>query len=254
MPYPSMTTNVPSIAARISGMRSTSWIRNRSASLMAAQSTEAVAPHPSLLFHDRRGSDHSSGAIAATNLATPSAEPRGGPRRRTVADRSPPSRRSPGKTASSPTSARPTGSRTSSPRWFEGCTIAPGFVDCHTHLPFAGWRADEFEARLSRVSYRELHGEGGIYRSARMLAEASDDEVARVLPFARAGDGRPRHDGPRAQDRLRPLRRGRAPSGAPRPQARAGGAAGRCSVTLLACHAVPEGCSAPTGSERCATS
>jgi len=30
------------------------------------------------------------------------------------------------------------------PEWFEGCTIAPGFVDCHTHLPFAGWRADEF--------------------------------------------------------------------------------------------------------------
>lgn len=21
------------------------------------------------------------------------------------------------------------------PEWFEGCTIAPGFVDCHTHLP-----------------------------------------------------------------------------------------------------------------------
>ena len=48
---------------------------------------------------------------------------------------------------------------------------------------------------------------------------------ARVLPFARAGDGRARHDGPRAQDRLRPLRRGRAPSGSPRPPARAGGAA-----------------------------
>jgi imidazolonepropionase len=69
------------------------------------------------------------------------------------------------------------------PEWFEGCTIAPGFVDCHTHLPFAGWRADEFEARLSGVSYRELHGEGGIYRSARMLAEASDDEV---LAFCRS--------------------------------------------------------------------
>ena len=111
------------------------------------------------------------------------------------------------------------------PEWFEGCTIAPGFVDCHTHLPFAGWRADEFEARLAGVSYRELHGEGGIYRSARMLAEASDDEV---LAFSRSlvqemADAR--HDGPRAQDRLRPLRRGRAPAGSPRPPARAGGAA-----------------------------
>jgi imidazolonepropionase len=68
------------------------------------------------------------------------------------------------------------------PDWSEGCTIAPGFVDCHTHLPFVGWRADEFEARLSGVSYRELHGEGGIHRSARMLAEASDEEV---LAFCR---------------------------------------------------------------------
>src|SRR5205814_5533772 len=55
--------------------------------------------------------------------------------------------------------------------------IVPGFVDCHVHLPFVGWRADEFEARLAGVSYRELHGEGGIHRSARLLAEASDGDV-----------------------------------------------------------------------------
>jgi hypothetical protein len=30
--------------------------------------------------------------------------------------------------------------------WLEGCTLVPGFVDCHTHLPFVGWRDDEFEA------------------------------------------------------------------------------------------------------------
>src|ERR671924_320196 len=28
-------------------------------------------------------------------------------------------------------------------------TIVPGFVDCHVHLPFVGWRADEYEARLA---------------------------------------------------------------------------------------------------------
>ncbi len=61
--------------------------------------------------------------------------------------------------------------------------ILPGFIDCHTHLPFHGWRADEFEARLAGQSYRDLHGEGGIYRSARLLSEASDDQV---IEFCRA--------------------------------------------------------------------
>jgi imidazolonepropionase len=69
------------------------------------------------------------------------------------------------------------------PLVFSGSTVVPGFVDAHTHLPFFGWRADEFEARLSGVSYRELHGEGGgIPRSARMLAAADDESV---LAFCR---------------------------------------------------------------------
>jgi imidazolonepropionase len=59
-----------------------------------------------------------------------------------------------------------------------GCTVVPGFVDCHTHLPFYGWRADEDAARLSGVRYEDLHRrEGGIFRSAQMLAEASDEDV-----------------------------------------------------------------------------
>ena len=59
-----------------------------------------------------------------------------------------------------------------------GCTIVSGFVDPHTHLPFYGWRADEDAARLSGFRYEQLHaGDGGIYRSARLLSEASDDEV-----------------------------------------------------------------------------
>jgi imidazolonepropionase len=63
-----------------------------------------------------------------------------------------------------------------------GC-LTPGFVDCHVHLPFYGWRADEFEARLAGASYRDLHGEqGGIFRSSRLLNDASDDQV---LAFCR---------------------------------------------------------------------
>jgi len=60
--------------------------------------------------------------------------------------------------------------------------VLPGFVDCHTHLPFVGWRADEFEARLAGRTYRDIHGGGGIFRSARMLAEASEGDV---LAFCR---------------------------------------------------------------------
>jgi imidazolonepropionase len=126
------------------------------------------------------------------------------------------------------------------PEWFEGCTIAPGFIDCHTHLPFAGWRADEFEARLSGVSYRELHGEGGIYRSARMLAEASDDEV---LAFCRSLVQEMADHGTTALE----LKTGYGLSvEAELRQARlarrlAEEAPQTCSVTLLACHAVPEG-------------
>ena len=126
------------------------------------------------------------------------------------------------------------------PEWFEGCTIAPGFVDCHTHLPFAGWRADEFEARLSGVSYRDLHGEGGIYRSARMLAEASDDEVlafCRSLVQEMAEHGTTALElktgyGLSVEAELRQARLARRLS-EEAPQT--------CSVTLLACHAVPQG-------------
>ena len=63
-----------------------------------------------------------------------------------------------------------------------GHTVVPGFVDCHTHLPFFGWRADEDRARLSGERYEDIHGRsGGIFRSARMLAESSDEAV---LAFA----------------------------------------------------------------------
>jgi imidazolonepropionase len=59
-----------------------------------------------------------------------------------------------------------------------GCTVVPGFVDPHTHVPFYGWRADEDAARLSGKTYESIHGkEGGIFRSARMLADANDGQV-----------------------------------------------------------------------------
>lgn len=60
----------------------------------------------------------------------------------------------------------------------EGCAIVPGFVDCHTHLPFAGWRADEYAMKVAGVSYADVaRAGGGIRSSARALAEASDAQV-----------------------------------------------------------------------------
>jgi imidazolonepropionase len=121
--------------------------------------------------------------------------------------------------------------------------LVPGFVDCHVHLPFFGWRADEFEGRLAGASYRDLHGdEGGIFRSSRMLAAASDDDVlAFCVPLVRemAAHGTTAVElktgyGLSVEAELRQARLARA---------LANSAPQTCSVTMLACHAVPKGMS-----------
>jgi imidazolonepropionase len=59
-----------------------------------------------------------------------------------------------------------------------GCAVIPGLVDCHTHLPFAGWRAEEYELKVTGVAYEEIARRGGgIASSARAFAQASDDEI-----------------------------------------------------------------------------
>jgi imidazolonepropionase len=42
-----------------------------------------------------------------------------------------------------------------------GAWITPGLIDCHTHLVFAGDRADEFEQRLNGASYEDISRAGG---------------------------------------------------------------------------------------------
>jgi imidazolonepropionase len=192
--------------------------------------------HPSLHFHDAVP-DRSSGAVAATSLITPGPDAvRGnGPWPREANEQAV------AWEDGVVTYVGPADGLTGAePEWFEGCTIAPGFVDCHTHLPFVGWRADEFEARLSGTTYRDLHGEGGIGRSARLFAEASDDEVlafCRPLVQEMADHGTTTLElktgyGLSVEGELRQARLARR---------LAEEAPQTCVVTLLACHAVPKG-------------
>jgi imidazolonepropionase len=62
----------------------------------------------------------------------------------------------------------------------EGRAVIPGFVDSHTHLVFAGDRADEFAARMAGQPYVA----GGIRRTVAATRAASDDELrARLRGF-----------------------------------------------------------------------
>jgi len=44
---------------------------------------------------------------------------------------------------------------------FNGKTILPGLIDCHTHTAFAGSRANEFKEKIAGVNYEEIAKRGG---------------------------------------------------------------------------------------------
>ncbi len=57
----------------------------------------------------------------------------------------------------------------------EGRFLSPGLIDCHTHLVWGGSRADEWEQRLSGVSYEEIARQGGgILSTVRATREADE--------------------------------------------------------------------------------
>lgn len=60
----------------------------------------------------------------------------------------------------------------------EGRCVTPGFVDAHTHLVFAGNRADEFEKRIGGATYQEIAAAGGgILRTVKLTRAASEDDL-----------------------------------------------------------------------------
>jgi imidazolonepropionase len=66
----------------------------------------------------------------------------------------------------------------------EGRLITPGFIDCHTHLVYAGTRSDEFEQRLNGVSYESIARQGGgILSTVRATRAASEAQlIAESMP------------------------------------------------------------------------
>jgi imidazolonepropionase len=59
-----------------------------------------------------------------------------------------------------------------------GAVVLPGFVDAHTHLVFAGNRADEFESRIEGATYQQIAAAGGgIRATVRRTREAIEEEL-----------------------------------------------------------------------------
>jgi imidazolonepropionase len=57
-----------------------------------------------------------------------------------------------------------------------GRAVIPGFVDAHTHLVFAGDRADEFALKMQGASYAEIAERGGGILSTVAATRAADEE------------------------------------------------------------------------------
>lgn len=60
--------------------------------------------------------------------------------------------------------------------------LLPGFVDCHTHLCFAGDRAKDYAMRIAGKSYLEIaKAGGGIWDSVTQTRQAGKEQLAELL-------------------------------------------------------------------------
>lgn len=58
-----------------------------------------------------------------------------------------------------------------------GRVVTPGFVDAHTHLVFAGNRADDFEQRIAGATYQEIAAAGGGIQSTVAKTRAATEDA-----------------------------------------------------------------------------
>ena len=59
-----------------------------------------------------------------------------------------------------------------------GQLVTPGLIDCHTHLGYAGDRADEFKMRLDGATYADIaRAGGGILSTVKQTRAASEAEL-----------------------------------------------------------------------------
>ncbi len=60
-------------------------------------------------------------------------------------------------------------------------TVMPGFIDSHTHLVFAGSRANEYEMRIKGSNYEEIAKKGGgIASTVKAVRKASKSELYKL--------------------------------------------------------------------------
>lgn len=65
-----------------------------------------------------------------------------------------------------------------------GGLVLPGLIDCHTHLAFGGWRAEEFVQRIQGASYLDIAARGGGIRSTvEATRSASFQELKQKTAF-----------------------------------------------------------------------
>ncbi|WP_236663759.1 imidazolonepropionase [Aeromonas jandaei] len=67
----------------------------------------------------------------------------------------------------------------------QGKLVTPGLIDCHTHLVFAGSRAEEFELRQQGVPYAEIARRGGGIISTVCATRAASEEQLFELALPR---------------------------------------------------------------------